>query len=63
MARNRIGIEMDLQRRKQDLLMEGCDVTRSTVYNWINNKTQPSIFNLKKVSVLLGVSMEELVDI
>lgn len=63
MAQNRIGIEMDLQQRKQTLLIDGCKRTRKTVSNWIKNETQPSIFDLKKVSELLGVSMEELVDI
>lgn len=63
MERNRIGIEMNLQQRKQVLLIEGCHVDRKTVYNWIKNKTQPNIFQFKKISALLGVSMEELVDL
>lgn len=63
MAQNRIGIEMDLQQRKQNLLIDGCGVCRKTVSNWMKNETQPNIFNLKKVSQLLGVPMEELVDI
>lgn len=63
MSHNRIGIEMDLQRRKQDLLMDGCGVTRKTVWSWINNEKQPNIFHLKRISELLGRSMEELVEL
>ncbi len=54
---------MNRQRRKQDLLMDGCDVDRKTVYNWMKNKTQPSIFHLKIIADLLGVDMEELIEL
>lgn len=62
MARNRIAIEMDLQRRKQSLLSEGTDKDAKTVYNWMKNIHQPNIFDFKKIADLLGKTMEELIE-
>lgn len=62
MAQNRIAIYMDIQRRKNDLLMEEFSVCRTTVYNWMKNKYQPDIFKLKKIAELLGTTMEDLIE-
>lgn len=62
MPRNRIAIIMNLQRRKQLLLIDEVGVGQKTAYNWMSNRTQPNIFQLKKISGLLGVSMEELIE-
>lgn len=35
--------------------------SRGAVYNYINNKTQPSIFTLKEMSEILSCSMEDLI--
>lgn len=62
MPKNRIAIEMNLQRRKQTLLMEGTCKDRKTVYNWMNNIHQPNIFDFKIIADLLGKTMEELIQ-
>ena len=45
----------------QDELAEVLCVTRQAVSNWENEKTQPDIETLNRISETLGVTMEELI--
>ncbi|MGR3218813.1 MAG: helix-turn-helix transcriptional regulator [Candidatus Anammoxibacter sp.] len=37
------------------------DKSRRSIYNYIHNKNQPSIFLLKQMSEILGCKMEDLI--
>ena len=61
MATNRIGEVMKGQGRTQVFLENEMNKSRTTIYNWYNNISQPNIFQLKKIAELIGVNMEDLV--
>lgn len=63
MANNNIKEVMNSQGRKQVFLQEELGKSRTTIYNWYNQISQPNIFELKTISVLLKVSMEELITL
>ncbi|MBQ9277977.1 MAG: helix-turn-helix transcriptional regulator [Lachnospiraceae bacterium] len=44
----------------KDIVRIMSSVSKKTVYNWINGEKLPSIDNLYRLSVLLNVSMDEL---
>ena len=54
---------MNSQGRKQVFLQDELGKSRTTIYNWYNQISQPNIFELKTISVLLKVNMEELITL
>ena len=63
MAKNNIKDAMNSQGRTQVFLQSELGKSRTTIYNWYNNISQPNIFELKKISDLLNVSMNNLVGL
>ena len=63
MATNNIKDAMNSQGRTQVFLQSELGKSRTTIYNWYNQISQPNIFQLKTISVLLKVSMEELITL
>ena len=63
MATNNIKLAMNNQGRTQVFLRDELGKSRTTIYNWYNNISQPNIFELKKISELIGISMNELVEL
>ena len=61
MAKNNIKDAMNSQGRTQVFLQSELGKSRTTIYNWYNNISQPNIFELKKIYELIGVHMEDLV--
>lgn len=59
--KNKIKDFMESQGRKSSWLSEQLGVSRATVYKYMSNDLQPSIFRLKRVAEVLGVKMEDLV--
>lgn len=45
----------------QDLLAEKLHITRQAVSSWENDRTQPDIDMLEKLSEVFGISIEELI--
>ena len=50
-----------LKNMSQEDLAEHLSVTRQAVSNWETDKTQPDIETLHNISMVLGVSIEELI--
>tara|TARA_B110000908_G_C10140755_1_gene396674 strand:- start:175 stop:348 length:174 start_codon:yes stop_codon:yes gene_type:complete len=46
---------------KQKWLAEKMGVSEVTISNWVTEKSSPSKKNLEKLSILLGVSINELI--
>lgn len=46
---------------KQKWLAEKMGVSEVTISNWVTEKSSPSMKNIEKLSVLLGVSINELI--
>ena len=63
MAKNNIKDAMNSQGRTQVFLQSELGKSRTTIYNWYNNISQPNIFELKKISDLLNVGMNNLVEL
>ena len=63
MAKNNIKDAMNSQGRTQVFLQSELGKSRTTIYNWYNNISQPNIFELKKISDLLNISMNNLVEL
>ena len=63
MAKNNIKDAMNSQGRTQVFLQSELGKSRTTIYNWYNNISQPNIFELKKISDLINVSMNNLVEL
>ncbi len=59
--RNRIKSEMKKQGRSIQWLADELCISRSSVYKYYENQSQPSIFRLKRISELIGTTMEELI--
>lgn len=58
--------EIQMRREKigltQDQLAEKLGVDRSTVAKWETGKSHPRIFLLPKISVILGCTVDELLE-
>ena len=63
MAKNNIQDAMNSQGRTQVFLQSELGKSRTKIYNWYNNISQPNIFELKKISDLLNISMNNLVEL
>lgn len=63
MAQNNIKDAMNSQGRTQVFLQSELGKSRTTIYNWYNNISQPNIFELRKISDLLNISMNNLVEL
>lgn len=59
---NRIKVVLVEKKRTSKWLSEQLGVNPSTVSKWCTNTTQPDIETLIKISMLLGVEMEELLN-
>lgn len=55
--KNRIRIILAEQNLKGKELAEKIGLSKTSVYSWINNKSQPSIKNLYRIAVVLDVSV------
>jgi DNA-binding XRE family transcriptional regulator len=60
-GKNRIKEVMREQGRQNTWMCEKLEIKSSTFGHYLNNHTQPSIFQLKKVAQVLDVAMEDLV--
>ncbi len=60
-VKNNIQNVMNSQGRTQVFLQKELNKSRTTVYNWYKNISQPSIFDLKRIADLLNVRMEDLI--
>jgi transcriptional regulator with XRE-family HTH domain len=52
---------IDSKGLKYFWIYDRLDIARATFYNYLNNKTQPTNYELKQIAQLLEVPMEELV--
>lgn len=60
--KNRLNKVLKEQGRSKSWLANELGMNRSTIYKYCSNDLQPNIFLLKKLSKLLGISMEDLVE-
>lgn len=59
---NRIKVVLVEKKRTNKWLCEQLNVNPSTVSKWCTNSSQPDLETLIKISKLLGVGMEELLN-
>lgn len=59
---NRLKVVLAEKKRTNKWLCEQLNVNPSTVSKWCTNSSQPDIETLIKISKLLGVGMEELLN-
>lgn len=59
---NRIKVVLVERKRTSKWLSEQLGINPSTISKWCTNTTQPDIETLIKISKLLGVEMEELLN-
>lgn len=59
---NRIKVVLVEKKRTSKWLSEQLGINPSTVSKWCTNSSQPDIETLIKISKLLGVEMEELLN-
>lgn len=57
---NRIKSVLIERKKTSTWLSSKLDKNPSTISRWCSNKIQPDLLTLKKISILLGVSIREL---
>ena len=59
---NRLKVDLAEKKKTNKWLCEQLNVNPSTVSKWCTNSSQPDIETLIKISKLLGVAMDELLN-
>jgi putative transcriptional regulator len=59
---NRLKVVLAEKDKSQKWLAEQMDKGENTVSNWVGNRNQPILSDLKKIAGLLGVTMCELLN-
>ena len=59
---NQLKLVLVKKKKTNKWLAEQLGVNQTTVYKWCTNTTQPDLMTLKKISELLDVSVNEIIN-